>query len=354
MSARLRKSKLHGGILPLLFAMVCAGVLLYGAAAYWDMPTRQAILLLFAILCSLLPLELPIEVHAVLRQAANSLKRIRMSSKELSAIPTLGAATIVFADMGGVVDPAHPRYKQVLNAVEAARRAHIKVVLLTDYNLADTTRIAQHAHLVKHLGDLRVVSGDAMQKLGNAQLMRLLENGKVIFSRLSGKDRARAVGLAQKKGHIVAFMGYASDDVTALLQADIAIAVGNKADSSLSRTADIAGPHADFVTVVHAIQQGRAALQAARKAITISLTAHSSELGIALISIFALGLFHVPIALTGLEILAINLLIGLFPILALSKDPDPGELSAKSSPGPAQETRFHRAWRYVTLCGAAC
>jgi magnesium-transporting ATPase (P-type) len=86
--------------------------------------------------------------------------------------------------------------------------------------------------------------------------------------------------------------------------------------------ADIVLMDDNFATIVAAIEEGRAVYANIRKFLTYILASNVPEL----IPCFAFMLFQVPLPLTGLQVLAIDLGTDMFPAIALGAEPPEKEI----------------------------
>ena len=152
-----------------------------------------------------------------------------------------------------------------------------------------------------------------LDRISDAQLVRLLGGGESIFARTTPEHKLRIVGALQSMGHIVAVTGDGVNDAPALKKADIGVAMGRGGTDVAREAADMVILDDNFATIVAAIEEGRAVFDNMRKFI-VYIFAHLSPEAIPFI-FFAL--FHTPLPLTVLQILAIDLGTETLPALAL-------------------------------------
>ncbi|HSO79405.1 MAG TPA: HAD-IC family P-type ATPase, partial [Chromatiaceae bacterium] len=140
------------------------------------------------------------------------------------------------------------------------------------------------------------------------------------------------VNALKRKGEIVAVTGDGVNDAPALKSAHIGIAMGLSGTDVAKSAADMILLDDNFASIVNAIEEGRAVFYNIRKFLTYILTSNIPELAPFLVYV----LLRVPLPLTIIQILAVDLGTDMFPALALGAErPDPGVM--RQPPRPAQE-----------------
>lgn len=225
----------------------------------------------------------------------------------------------------GIVSEQDPLRDQVPSAMQAARDAHIKVSIVTGDYPTTAEAIAKEANLAP-VDDIVVVLGEEVQKLADIQLLQLIQRGGAIFSRVTPEDKLRIVDIAKQSGNVVAVTGDGINDAPALKRADIGVAMGKTGTDVAKDTADIVLLDDSFDTLITAVQQGRLTYKNIKKAAICAMNADASELIAVLMGLIGQTLFHIPIAITAIQILAIDVIAQIFPVTALGWDPAQGEL----------------------------
>lgn len=272
--------------------------------------------------------------------AGSALRNLAIAYKELPAKFTKAQTTmteaesdLVFLGMASMIDP--PR-EEVPEAMRAAARAHIPVSIITGDNSLTATAIAIKAGLASHAKELTIVLGEELRTMDDSQVARLLVAGKVIFSRVAPEDKLRIVDLGKSIKKVVAVTGDGINDAPALKRADIGVAMGVTGTDVAKQSADIVLLDDSFKTLVGAIQEGRIIFQNIKKATLSCLTSNTGELFTVLISLLAVSIWHIPIAISAILILSIDLMAELFPIAALGWDRADGELMDDPPRDPRQ------------------
>lgn len=220
----------------------------------------------------------------------------------------------------GVVSMIDPPREQVAEAMAAAELAHMKVTIVTGDEARTAAAIAQRIGFGDG-GQPILITNQQLSKMSDRTVLSNINTGRAIFSRVSPTDKLRIVNLLKKAGNIIAVTGDGVNDAPALKRADIGVAMGRVGSDVAKESAEIVLLDDSFHTLIGAIQQGRVIFQNIRKATLSCLTSNAGELVVVLISLAAASLLHVPIAITVIQILAIDLMAELFPIAALGWDP---------------------------------
>lgn len=220
----------------------------------------------------------------------------------------------------GMVSMIDPLRDEVPAAMEAARQAHVKVSIITGDNAITAKAIALRAKLAPADQEIITVTGDELHNLPDAKVLELTLRGGIIFSRVAPEDKLRIVGLVQDHGQVVAVTGDGINDAPALKRADIGVAMGQTGTDVAKQAAEIVLLDDSFSTLVRTIQEGRVIFQNIKKATICSFTGNSAELIVNLISLGFATALGVPLALSIIQILAIDVIAELFPIAALGGD----------------------------------
>ncbi|HET7320318.1 MAG TPA: cation-transporting P-type ATPase [Candidatus Saccharimonadales bacterium] len=223
----------------------------------------------------------------------------------------------------GMVSMHDPLREQVPAAMLAARGAHVKVSVVTGDYPSTAKAIAAKAHLSD---DITIILGNELAQLADSQILQLIEKGGAVFSRVSPEDKLRIVEIAKQSGRVVAVTGDGINDAPALKRADIGVAMGKTGTDVAKDAAEIILLDDSFDTLVGAIEQGRLTFLNIKKAARCALTDNASELVTILLSLLGQAIFHIPIAITAIQILAIDIVAQMFPITALGWDSAQREL----------------------------
>jgi P-type Ca2+ transporter type 2C len=230
---------------------------------------------------------------------------------------------LIYVGLVSMIDP--PR-AEVFEAMVSAAKAHIPVSIITGDNAITARAVALKAGLAESAVDIKIISGSELRELSDTDIIKLLERGKVIFSRVAPEDKLKIVSLGKAAGHVVAVTGDGINDAPALKRADIGVAMGLTGTDVAKQSAEIVLLDDSFHTLIGAVKEGRIIFQNIKKATLTCLTSNTGELFTVLISLAMQAIYGIPIAIIAVQILAVDLVAELFPIAALGWDRGEGEL----------------------------
>jgi calcium-translocating P-type ATPase len=215
----------------------------------------------------------------------------------------------------GLVGLEDPPRAGVADAITACRRAGIRIALLTGDHPATAHAIAAEVGIIGRDGE--VLEGrDLPTDL--AELGALLDRD-VVVARVTPEDKLRIAEALQARGHVVAMTGDGVNDGPALRAADVGVAMGASGTDVAREAADMVLLDDRFETIVAAVELGRATFSNIRRFLTYHLTDNVAEL--TPFVVWALSAGRIPLALTVLQVLALDIGTDLLPALALGAEP---------------------------------
>ncbi|NMG76957.1 cation-translocating P-type ATPase [Aromatoleum diolicum] len=255
--------------------------------------------------------------------ARRGLRVIALASRALAPGETVAddnaERDLILEGLAGIEDP--PR-ADVREAVARCHEAGIRVIMVTGDHPATAIAIGREVGLTGEA--TRVLRGENIARMTTAQLALALESPHLICARVSAEHKLRVVQALQARGEIVAVTGDGVNDAPALRAADIGIAMGKSGTDVAKEAADMVLLDDHFATIVNAVEEGRAVFENLRKFLTYILTSNIPEI----VPYLAFVLFRVPLPLTIIQILAVDLGTDMLPALALGAEaPRPGIMS---------------------------
>ncbi|MEV6878288.1 cation-transporting P-type ATPase [Amycolatopsis sp. NPDC051128] len=223
----------------------------------------------------------------------------------------------------GLQDPPRP---DVGAAIASCRQAGIKLAMVTGDHPGTAAAIAAEVGL---LGAHRLVVEGKDLPAADDELGELLDHDGVVVARVAPEEKLRIARVLQERGHVVAMTGDGVNDGPALRTADIGIAMGASGSDVAREAADLVLLDDHFGTIVGAIELGRATFANIRRFLTYHLTDNVAEL--TPFAVWALSGGQIPLAITVLQVLALDIGTDLLPALALGAEPP----NRRTMSGPA-------------------
>ena len=256
------------------------------------------------------------------RLAANGLRVLAIATKRET---TLEAAETGMTLLGlvAMMDPPRP---EALDAVRTSAAAGIRTVMITGDHPLTASSVARELEI---LNDQRVVTGIDLDAMSESDLDRAVDRIGV-YARVTPADKLRVVGAWQKRGAIVAMTGDGVNDAPALKKADVGVAMGIAGTDVSKEAAGMTLLDDNFATIVAAVEEGRRVFGNIKKYLMYLLSCNVGEILLLAGSVIA-GL---PLPLTAVQILYVNLATDGLPALALAVDPPETDLMQRAPRDP--------------------
>jgi calcium-translocating P-type ATPase len=254
----------------------------------------------------------------------------------------------------GLIAMRDPLRAQVPDAVADCHRAGIRIIVITGDDGLTAGAVAREAGIV---GDhAQVVTGPELDALSDDGLDEVLRTSpQLIIARSSPEAKLRIVDALRAAGHTVAMTGDGVNDAPALRRADIGIAMGASGTDVAREAAAMVLQDDDFASIVAAVNEGRTVYDNIRKFVTY-IFAHATPEMVPFL-LYALSGGRIPLPLTALQILAIDLGTETLPALALGREPaEPGLMDQpprSRKTGLLTKAMLIRAWLWLGLLEAA-
>jgi sodium/potassium-transporting ATPase subunit alpha len=263
-----------------------------------------------------------------------------------AAAPAPPAADDGFVYLGlvGMLDP--PR-SAVRDAVARCRTAGIRVIMVTGDHGVTAEAIARQVGLLRDGG--RVVLGAELAGLDATGLDALLAAPHdLVFARSSPLQKLQIVQALQRRGEVVTVTGDGVNDAPALKNADMGVAMGVMGTEVAKEAARMVLLDDNFATIVAAVEEGRAIYANLERFIGYILSHTVPEV----LPYVAFLFLHVPLPLTVVLILCIDLGTDILPALGLGVEPPEAETMHRP-PRPRGESLLTAGllWRSYALGG---
>jgi Ca2+-transporting ATPase len=269
-------------------------------------------------------------IHAIeQRMAADGLRVLAVARKAVGSPSEADARAgeaeqdMTFLGLVAMMDP--PR-AEARDAVQVCETAGIRAVMITGDHPLTASAIARELGMLK---DWRVVSGRELEAMSDETFAREVAD-IAVYARVSPADKLRVVRAWQHRREVVAMTGDGVNDAPALKQADVGVAMGIAGTDVSREAAGMTLLDDNFATIVAAIEEGRVVFGNIKKYLMYLLSCNVGEIVLLAGAVIA-GL---PLPLSAVQILYVNLATDGLPALALAVDPPENDLMRRRPRNP--------------------
>jgi len=213
----------------------------------------------------------------------------------------------------GLLDP--PR-RDVAESIASCRRAGVRIAMVTGDHPATAAAVARAVGLASE--DDPVLIGDELPE-DQQTLAAMIDRDGIVLARVSPEQKVRIARALRSRGHVVAMTGDGVNDGPALQAADIGVAMGRSGTDVAREASDLVLLDDHFGTIVTAIEHGRVTFNNVQKFLTYHLTDNVAEL--TPFAVWALSGGRIPLALSVMQILVLDLATDTFSAVALGAEP---------------------------------
>lgn len=251
---------------------------------------------------------------------------------------------LIYVGLVGIRDTVRPEARET---VTLARQAGVRVIMLTgDYHETAIT-VAKEVGILHHdEQEERVVDGRDLDGMTDDQLAYRLRIARV-FSRVSPEQKLRIARTLKRSGDVVAMTGDGINDVPALTEADIGIAIGAGSTDAAREAAEMIVTDGNLVSVVAAIEEGRVIFRNIQRVVIFLLASNFSGLVLILLTMF-LGF---PLPLLPIHIMWLNVITDPFLGIALAREPKPPDIMKEHPRRRDTPVMSTAQWGRITLDG---
>ena len=225
---------------------------------------------------------------------------------------------MTYLGMVAMIDPVRGEAK---GAIKKCRTGGIEVAMITGDHPTTALAIAIELGLADQ--DSTVVTGPmikAARRKSTQTLHNLIRPARV-FARIEATQKELIVDSLMKDGHFVAVTGDGVNDAPAMRRANAGVAMGKKGTDVAKEVADLIITDDNFSSIVNGIEQGRIVYNNIRKVIALLIATGFSALLLFFLTVIA-GL---PMPLTAIQLLWLNLIANGIQDVALAFEPKEGK-----------------------------
>lgn len=254
-----------------------------------------------------------------LRSLAFAYQTIPYSGKDQLDSLTIDSVekNLTFVGLTVMADPPRP---EIYDAVKKCHNAKIKIIMVTGDSEITAKSIAVKIGITSDKA--RVVTGSELDQMSTDELKQALK-GEIIFARVAPEQKYKIVSTLQTMGQIVASTGDGVNDAPALKKANIGVAMGVTGTDVAKDAADMILTDDNFASIVAAIEEGRTVYSNIQKFLLYIFNSNVPEAIPSVLFLLSRGL--IPLPLTVLQILVVDLGTDMLPALGLgAEQPEPG------------------------------
>ncbi|MFX1482850.1 MAG: cation-translocating P-type ATPase [Promethearchaeota archaeon] len=218
---------------------------------------------------------------------------------------------LIFVGLVGMIDP--PR-DEVRKAMQICKMAGIRPIMITGDHELTARAVAIDVGLIDREDE--VLTGSELDRLSPQEYDEAVERCNV-FARVAPEHKLQIVGALKRHSEVVAMTGDGVNDAPAIKTADVGISMGIRGADVTKEASDVVLTDDNFATIVSAIEKGREIYSNIRKFVRFLLAANFDEVFL----IFTIIMLGLPLPITAIQILWLNLATDGFPALALGVDP---------------------------------
>lgn len=196
-------------------------------------------------------------------------------------------------------------------SIHKCQRAGIRVVMITGDHMNTAEAIARECDILQD--ETITVTGTQLRSMTPAELNDSLKAISVV-ARSTPIDKHTIVKQLKAAGEVVAVTGDGTNDVPALMAADVGLAMGKSGTDFAKEASDIVILDDDFRSIVRSVVWGRCVYNNIKRFLQFQLTANVSTLFISFVS----AVFLKDTPFKAVQLLWVNLIMDSLGALALA------------------------------------
>ncbi|MHA3963536.1 MAG: cation-translocating P-type ATPase [Candidatus Thorarchaeota archaeon SMTZ1-45] len=247
----------------------------------------------------------------------------------------------IFVGLIGMIDP--PR-DEVRDAINLCKIAGIRPIMITGDHKLTATAIARDVGLIDI--DSEVLSGAELDSMSQVEFQDAVKRCNV-FARVAPEHKLQIVSALKSNDQVVAMTGDGVNDAPAIKTADVGISMGIRGADVTKEASDVILTDDNFATIVSAVEKGREIYSNIRKFVRFLLAANFDEVFL----IFTVVMLGLPLPITAIQILWLNLATDGFPALALGVDPPESGVMGRPPRKPGAKMMDRGMITFIVIAG---
>lgn len=267
-------------------------------------------------ICSLKPEDTDNTMKQLNQMTGNALRVLGFAYRKLDPGENLEdkealEKNLTFVGLVGMMDPPREEAKQ---AIATAKKARIKVVMITGDHKDTAVAIAKEIGIAEG-EEVLALNGSDLDKMDDHEFLDKV-NDISVYARVFPEQKVRIVEALKKTGNVASMTGDGVNDAPALKKAAIGVAMGSGTDVA-KESADMLLQDDNFATIIKAVREGRTIFDNIRRFVRFQL---STNIG-AILTITSSSILGLPVPFNPIQVLWINIIMDGPPAQSLGVEP---------------------------------
>ena len=230
----------------------------------------------------------------------------------------------------GIIDPARDEVK---DAIEEARMAGIRTIMITGDHKITALAIAQEIGLTE---SNEAITGIELEEMDDDELREKVKDVDV-FARVTSEHKLRILRRLKELDLVVSMTGDGVNDAPAVKGAHVGVAMGLKGTEVTREASEMILIDDNYATIVNAIEEGRGIFETTKGFFRYMLSTNFDEIFLILVAYIVMKLFSsvfLALPVAPIQILWLNIATDGIPAMVLGFTPtDPDVMKEKPRTG---------------------
>ncbi|MFX1323496.1 MAG: cation-translocating P-type ATPase [Promethearchaeota archaeon] len=236
----------------------------------------------------------------------------------------------IYLGLAGIIDPARDEVK---DAIEEARNAGIRTIMITGDHAITAVAIAQEIGLTQ---SSEAITGIELEEMSDDDLREKVKTVD-IFARVTSKHKLRILRRLKELDLVVSMTGDGVNDAPAVKGAHVGVAMGLKGTEVTQEASEMILIDDNYATIVNAIEEGRGIFETTKGFFRYMLSTNFDEIFLILTAYIVMKLFpliFIGIPVEPIQILWLNIATDGIPAMVLGLTPtDPDVMNEEPRKG---------------------
>lgn len=276
------------------------------------------------------------------KAAKDGLRMLALAYKTTQSADDDPYANLTLLAMTALLDP--PR-EEVKETIEACQDAGIRLVMVTGDQELTARKVADVLGIANQGSDSVVHGSEIQDDLSESDRQKIMNSN--ILTRVSPEQKLKLISVLQETGNVIAMTGDGVNDAPALKKSDIGVAMGSGTQVAKD-AADVILQDDNLQTIILAIRQGRTIFNNIRRFMVYLFSSNVSTI----LTVGIASVINAPLPLLPLQILFLNVVVDVFPALALGIGDSPDDVMKQPPKDPDTSILEREHWTKISVYGA--